>query len=121
MLIRPSKPHSKKFVQQVEAILPEGVQLGQVDIWFQDEMRIGKRGTQTRLWARKGTRPRAVQQQQSESESAYIFGAVCPQWDAAVGLVLPFANTQTMALHIEAVSQAVPPGRHAAHPGLEIR
>ena len=59
----------------------------------------------------KGTRPRVVRQQQSES--AYIFGAVCPQCDAAVGLVLPFANTQTMALHLEAVSQAVPPGRHA--------
>jgi transposase len=38
---------------------------------------------------------------------------VCPQCDAAVGLVLPFANTQTMALHLEAISQAVPPGRHA--------
>ena len=74
-------------------------------------MRIGQRGTQTRLWARMGTRPRVVRQQQSES--AYIFGAVCPQGDAAVGLVLPFANTQTMALHLEAVSQAVPPGRHA--------
>jgi transposase len=87
------------------------VQLSQVDIWFQDEMRIGQRGTQTRLWARKGTRPRVVRQQQSES--AYIFGAVCPQCDAAVGLVLPFANTQTMALHLEAISLAVPPGRHA--------
>ena len=74
-------------------------------------MHIGQRGTQTRLWARKGKRPRVVRQQQSES--AYIFGAVCPQCDAAVGLVLPFANTQTMALHLEAVSQAVPPGRHA--------
>ena len=31
----------------------------------------------------------------------------------AVGLVLPFANTQTMALHLHAISQAVPPGRHA--------
>ena len=48
-------------------------------------MRIGQRGTQTRLWARKGTRPRVVRQQQSES--AYIFGAVCSQQDSAVGLV----------------------------------
>jgi hypothetical protein len=59
----------------------------------------------------KGTRPVVVRQQQSES--AYIFGAVCPQCDAVVGLVLPYANTQTMALHLEAVSQAVAPGRHA--------
>ena len=74
-------------------------------------MRIGQRGTQTRLWARKGTRPRVVRQQQSES--AYIFGAVSPQCDAAVDLVLPLANTQTMALHLEAVGQTAPPGRHA--------
>jgi transposase len=33
--------------------------------------------------------------------------------DAAVGLVLPFANSQKMALRLEAVRQAVPPGRHA--------
>jgi transposase len=95
----------------VQAVLPPEVHIEQVDIWFQDEMRIGQRGTQTRLWARKGTRPRVVRQQQSES--AYIFGAVCPQCDVAVGLVLPFANTQTMALHLEAISLAVPPGRHA--------
>jgi len=80
-------------------------------VWFQDEMRIGQRGTLTRIWARKGTRPRVVRQQQSES--AYIFGAVCAQRDAAVGLVLPFANTKTMALHLQEISQAVPPGRHA--------
>ncbi len=80
-------------------------------MWFQDEMRIGQRGTQTRIWARRGTRPRVVRQQQSES--AYIFGAVCAQHDAAVGLVLPFANTQTMALHLHEISHAVAPGRHA--------
>jgi transposase len=87
------------------------VPLAQVEIWFQDEMRIGQRGTQTRIWARKGTRPRVVRQQQSES--ADIFGAVCPQRDAAIGLVLPYANTQTMALHLDEISQAIPAGRHA--------
>ena len=103
--------HFINFAQEVQAVLPLEVHIEQVDIWFQDEMRIGQRGTQTRLCARKGTRPRVVRQQQSES--AYIFGAVCPQCDTAVGLVLPFANTQTMALRLEAISLAVPPGRHA--------
>ncbi|WP_349282831.1 transposase (plasmid) [Polaromonas hydrogenivorans] len=74
-------------------------------------MRIGQRGTQTRLWARKGTRPRVVRQQQSES--AYIFGAVCAQRDTAVGLILPQANTEAMTLHLQAISEAVPAGRHA--------
>lgn len=74
-------------------------------------MRIGQRGTQTRLWARKGTRPRVVRQQQSES--AYIFGAVCPQQDSAVALVMPQANTEAMTHHLQALSEAVPAGRHA--------
>ena len=95
----------------MQAVLPPDVPLEQVDVWFQDEMRIGQRGTLTRIWARKGTRPRIVRQQQSES--AYIFGAVCAQRDAAVGLVLPYANTKTMALHLQEISQVVPAGRHA--------
>ena len=101
----------KNFAQEVETTLPQGIAPEQVDIWFEDEMRIGQRGTQTRLWARKGARPRVVRQQQSES--AYIFGAVCPQQSSAVGLVMPHANTEAMAHHLQALSEAVPVGRHA--------
>lgn len=72
-------------------------------MWFQDEMRIDQRGNLTRIWAHKGTRPRVARQQQSES--AYIFGAVCAQRDAAVGLVLPCANTKTVALYLQEFSQ----------------
>lgn len=95
----------------MQAILPEGVAPEQVDIWFQDEMRIGQRGTLTRIWARKGTRPRVVRQQQSES--AYVFGAFCARQDTSVELVLPHADTQAMSCHLQAVSEAVPAGRHA--------
>lgn len=62
-------------------MLPEGVDLNHVDIWFQDEARVGQRGTLTRTWALKGTRPRLTRQQQFEY--AYIFGAVCPVQDKA--------------------------------------
>ena len=44
--------------------------------WFQDEARIGQKGTLTRLWARIGSRPRAPRD--SRYEWAYLFGAVCP-------------------------------------------
>ena len=73
-------------------------------------MRAGQRGTQMRLWTRKGTRPWMVHQQQSES--AYIFVAVCPRQDSAVGLVMLQANTEAMAHHLAALSEAVPVGRH---------
>ena len=83
----------------------------QVDVWFQDEARIGQQNTITRLWAEKGTRPRAIRQQQYKY--TYLFGAVCAALGQAVGLVLPHANTDAMHHHLKAISEAVPPGRHA--------
>jgi hypothetical protein len=50
----------------------EDTDLNKVDVWFQDETRIGQQGSITRIWAEKGTRPRAVRQQQFEY--GYIFG-----------------------------------------------
>jgi transposase len=87
------------------------VTLDQVDIWFQDEARVGQQGTNTRIWAPKGTRPRVVRQKQFIS--AYIFGAVCPKLDLAIALVLPIANTDAMQKHVEEIIKYVPDGRHA--------
>ena len=55
--------------------------------------------------------PRAIRQQQYEY--AYLFGAVCAAQETAIGLVLPNVNTQSMHLHLQAISQSVPDGRHA--------
>lgn len=82
-----------------------------VDIWFQDEARVGQRGTVTRTWAKKGTRPRLSRQQQFEY--AYVFGAVCPARDDAVGLVMPAVNTEAMLVHLEHIAMKIPVGRHA--------
>ena len=82
-----------------------------VDIWFQDEARVGQRGSLTRTWAIKGTRPRLTRQQQFEY--AYIFGAVCPAQNQAVGLVLPAVNTRAMLEHLKEISAQVPSDRHA--------
>ena len=46
--------------------IPWNIKLKNVDVWFQDEARFGQQNTTTRLWAVKGTRPRAVKQQQFE-------------------------------------------------------
>ena len=83
----------------------------QVDIWFQDEARFGQQGSISRMWAVKGTRPRAIRQQQFKY--TYLFGAVCPASGDAVGLLLPYANTNAMQLHLAQISQQVPKGRHA--------
>ena len=71
--------------------LPEHAKAKPIELWFQDEARVGQKGTLTRLWARKGTRPRAVRD--TRYQWAYLFGAVCPDRGAGAGIVMPYANT----------------------------
>jgi hypothetical protein len=40
----------------VKQALPAAADRKPVEIWFQDEARIGQKGTLTRLWARIGSR-----------------------------------------------------------------
>ena len=82
--------------------------LGKVEVWFQDEARVGQQGTLTRVWARKGTRPRLVKQQQFIN--SYIFGAVCPEKDKGAALVLPTADTSSMKRHLQEISIHVQEG-----------
>jgi hypothetical protein len=66
----------------------------------------------TRVWAKRGTRPRAPRDRRYEW--AYIFGAVCPRRRATAALVLPAANAEAMSLHLAEISRRVVPGAHAA-------
>ena len=90
--------------------LPASAHGKPLEIWFQDEARMGQKGTLTRVWARKGSRPRGPRD--TRYESAYIFGAVCSERAAAVGLVMPLANTEAMNLHLGAISRAITHGAH---------
>lgn len=82
-----------------------------IEIWFQDEARIGQQGTLTRIWARRGTRPRAPHDQRRAS--AYIFGAVCPDRGTGAAVILPFASADGMNRHLEEIGRCVTPGAHA--------
>ncbi len=91
------------LVDAIAARQPRGTP---IEIWFQDEARIGRKNKITRRWARRGTRPFAPHDQKRTS-SAYIFGAVCPVEGKGAGLVLPSCNTEAMAIHLEEISAAV--------------
>ncbi len=83
-----------------------------LEIWFQDEARIGQKGTLTRIWARVGSRPRGPRD--SRYEWAYIFAAVCPERATGAALVMPRANTGAMEPRLEEISRAVTAGAHCA-------
>ena len=82
-----------------------------IELWFADEARVGQQGTLTRIWARRGTRPRAPRDRRYGW--AYLFGAVCPERAAGAALVLPFVNAEAMNLHLQEISRHVAPGAHA--------
>ena len=82
-----------------------------VEVWFQDEARVGQKNKLTYRWAKKGSRPRADHDQRTQS--AYIFGAVCPERGTGAALVLPFCNTQAMQLHLNEIALEIAPGAHA--------
>jgi hypothetical protein len=81
-----------------------------VEIWFQDEARVGQKNGQVYQWAAKGTRPRQTADQRYEN--AYIFGAVCPAHDKGAALVMPRANAEAMQKHLEEISQSIAAKAH---------
>ena len=92
---------------KIRARLPKGVE---IELWWQDEARIGQKNKLTRRWARRGTRPRAPA---TSARMGYIFGAICPAKGKGAGLVMPWCDTDAMAAHLIEISAAVDPGAHA--------
>jgi transposase len=82
-----------------------------LEVWFRDEARVGQQGTLTRIWAERGTRPRAPRD--TRYTWAWIFGAVCPERAATAALVMPNADTPAMSAHLAEISRAVAEGAHA--------
>ena len=61
-----------------------------VEVWFQDEMRVGQKNKLTYRWARKGSRPRAAHDQRTQS-----------------------TYTEAMQLHLDEIAATVTAGAHA--------
>src|SRR4051795_7411588 len=100
--------HLKKFHARVEEIRSSLGPDTPVEVWFQDEMRVGQKNKLTYRWARKGSRPRAAHDQRTQS--TYLFGAVCPERGTGAALVLPACNTEAMQLHLDEIATKVTPG-----------
>ena len=82
-----------------------------IEIWFEDEARIGQKNKITRRWARRGTRPSAPHDQRTRS--AYIFGAICPKLGKAAALVMPWCDTYAMTQHLAEIARHVATDGHA--------
>jgi transposase len=103
----------KKFTKAVEkALTKKGVRPGtSIEIWFQDEARVGQKNGLVYQWAERGSRPRQARDQRYEN--AYIFGAICPARDVGAALILPHADGWAMQQHLDEISRHVVTGAHA--------
>ena len=99
------------FAAIIDAALPEHARGKTLELWWQDEARIGQQGTLTRVWGERGSRPAAPRDQRYSW--AYLFGAICPARGCGAALVLPFANADMMNLHLAEISTCVAPEAHA--------
>ncbi len=91
-----SKTILKKLKIETILKIPGHMGLENVDVWFQHEARFGQQNTTTRLWAARGTRPRAVKQQQFEY--AYLFGWICPARGIGEAMAVPWVNKRFINL-----------------------
>ena len=95
----------------MRAAVPEHARGKPLEIWWQDEARVGQQGTLTYIWADKGSRPRAPHDQRHRS--AYLFGAVCPARRTGAALVLPRVSAEAMNAHLAEISSQIATGAHA--------
>src|SRR4051794_17577529 len=108
-------PEAQEFfkeivVEQVAAIAEQHPDQ-QVQVWHHDEARFGQQGTLTRVWARRGSRPR--RRRQNGRESLYVLTAACAASGAAFGLIMPELNTAVGELFLEQFAKQLAPGGHA--------
>jgi hypothetical protein len=47
-------------------------------------------------------------------DSAYLYGAICPERGVGAAVIMPAANTEGMNEHLKEISSQVAPGAHAA-------
>ena len=78
-----------------------------VRLWFADEARFGTQGTLTRVWARKGSRPRAVKP--NGRDWVYVLAATCAATGAAVGLVTQEQDALVTQAFLDLLSAELPP------------
>jgi hypothetical protein len=106
-----SGPLQKKFAALIAGIANDRPEAERLEVWFLDEARVGQTGRVCRQWYQKGMRPRGMRD--LRHQAAYLFGAVCPERDAGVALVLPTVGAAAMQAMLDELAQAVTPNAHA--------
>jgi hypothetical protein len=108
---KPSKRLLKKLPEELDK-LHQAYREAQIELWCQDEHRIGLKPILRRVWARIGSRVRAVVRQRYQW--MYLYGFVQPQSGATSWWLMPTVNTTAFSLALSAFAQeqGVGPNKH---------
>ena len=98
------------MVQDIQAIRGSHADK-RVLTFFQDEARFGQKGTLTRIWARRGSRPSVPRQ--TQYDYLYVFAAACCETGTAVSLIAPQVDTGVMNFFLEEFSGSLASDVHA--------
>ena len=82
-----------------------------LQLWCQDEARIGQKGRTTRVWYERGMRPPGPVDRRYKS--LYLFAATRPGTHEAFALALPRADAGTMDVFLDHFSRQLAPDVHA--------
>jgi hypothetical protein len=82
-----------------------------VELWFQDEARVGQKGRTGRRWWMRGQRPRGLCDQRYDW--TYLYAAVRPATGQGFALVLPLVSIRAMNLFLKRFAESLAPDVHA--------
>ena len=97
----------RQLVKDKTAHVPKGTP---IQVWFQDEARIGEKNNRAKIWAPVGERP--VVSADMGYQVGYLLGAICPESGKAVGLVMPCANAITTQMLLDCISEEITDQAH---------
>ncbi len=109
--VRPSRPRLKNGLGSKLAAIAAAHPQAEIQLWCEDEARIGQKGRTCHRWYERGVRPPGLADQRYDS--LYLFAACRPGTDEAFALALPRATTEAMAVFLAAFAQQLAPGVHA--------
>lgn len=101
-----------QWPEKLAKIAADHPEATQIELWVQDETRVGQKAKVGRRWAGKGSSPRVLVH--GGFKSVWLFGAFCPERDIGVAILVESVSAEAMNAHPAAISQAVLPGHHAA-------
>jgi DDE superfamily endonuclease len=109
--MRPSGPRSKNGLGSKLAAVAAAHPDARIQLWCEDEARVGQKGRTCHRWYQRGMRPPGLADKRFAS--LYLFAACRPGTDQAFALALPEATLATMSLFLASLAQQLEPGTHA--------